>query len=421
MKTAEWRPVPEAYRMSGPAFQAWIEDARRVRVQDELARRGLWSRAMHGDNGVPCPGCGGRDRFAVNVRKNVWNCRASGTGGDAIELVRHIDGADFLKAVEIVTGRPPPDRGSRISPAERRPIGERAAAAHAGGEARLAAKAKEEAYYREEERKRAWRIWQGATAAAWETAKEYLHRRAIAAPVNARLRCHGDLAYFDRPKFQGGKIIHRGPAMLAAIEGPDGRFAGVHQTWIDLCQPDGKARIIHPGSGEVFPARKVRGSVKGGTVFLARGGEPSRLFLGEGIETVLSVYCELLEARHALLDGAEFRSALSLGNLAGKAAGRVRHPTEKRPGKNGVQRPVFVPDGEPLDDSSFPVIRVPDSVRELFLLGDGDSEPFFTRMAMERAARRFAYAYPWLTVKLCSPSRGHDYNDDRRAQKIEAA
>ena len=34
-----------------------------------------------------CPRCGGRDRFAVNLRKRLWNCRGCGTGGDA-----HLDG-----------------------------------------------------------------------------------------------------------------------------------------------------------------------------------------------------------------------------------------------------------------------------------------------------------------------------------------
>lgn len=55
--------------------------------------------------GIPCPGCGGRDRFAVSRSKNVFSCRASGEGGDAIRLVRHILGCGFAEAIEILTGR----------------------------------------------------------------------------------------------------------------------------------------------------------------------------------------------------------------------------------------------------------------------------------------------------------------------------
>lgn len=102
-------------RMRDPAFEDWILRARNITVRGELERRGLWSKAMAGDNGVPCPGCGGRDRFGVNTRKNLWNCRALGSGGDAIALAQHIDGTDFLAAVETVAGEPPPNGRDRKS------------------------------------------------------------------------------------------------------------------------------------------------------------------------------------------------------------------------------------------------------------------------------------------------------------------
>lgn len=50
----------------------------------------------------PCPRCGGTDRFAVNDRKQVFNCRRCQTGGDVISLVRHVNGCSFGAAVEFL-------------------------------------------------------------------------------------------------------------------------------------------------------------------------------------------------------------------------------------------------------------------------------------------------------------------------------
>ncbi|PNG27020.1 hypothetical protein [Methylocella silvestris] len=136
---------------------------------------------------------------------------------------------------------------------------------------------------------------------------------------------------------------------------------------------------------------------------------------------MLSVFCALRAADSPLLEGAEFRAAVSLGNLAGKALGRVKHPTLKRPDKNGVERAVFVPDNEPAGDGDFAIIPVPAAVHELVLLGDGDSEPLFTRLALERAGKRFSRAYPWLTIGLHMAAPGFDFNDMWRARQKEVA
>jgi hypothetical protein len=49
-----------------------------------------------------CPRCGGRDRFAVNTQREVWNCRGCGVGGDAIQLARHVLGMTFAQACAFV-------------------------------------------------------------------------------------------------------------------------------------------------------------------------------------------------------------------------------------------------------------------------------------------------------------------------------
>jgi hypothetical protein len=403
-----------------PAFEAWIDAARQASVQAELVRRGLWTKAMAGDNGVPCPGCGGRDRFAVNTRKNLWNCRASGEGGDAIALAQHIDGSSFLTAVETVTGQAPPGRASALRPEQRDEVRNRAEVSRSpAADADELAPASSDVY-RERERRRAWECWQAGRPVAGTQTEDYLALRGVQAPAGARLRHHPRLAFWDRPG-RGGRVIHEGPAMIAAIEGPTGKFAGVQRTWIDLARPKGKALIVQPETGEILPAKKVRGSVKGGTILLKSPPEESafpgdwtgarRLFLGEGIETVLSVLSALWAGRSALIEGAEFRTSIDLGNLAGKAAGRIKHPSQTRADKNGHLRPVFVPDSEPKDDPDFPLIPIASGVRELWLLGDGDSEPVFTRLALERAGKRFSRAYPQLLVRLMIAPHGADFND----------
>jgi phage/plasmid primase-like uncharacterized protein len=64
----------------------------------------------------PCPRCGGRDRFAVNPSKQLWNCRGCARGGDAIDLVRHVDGCSYREAVGVLGGE---GNNKRVAPAAR--------------------------------------------------------------------------------------------------------------------------------------------------------------------------------------------------------------------------------------------------------------------------------------------------------------
>jgi len=53
----------------------------------------------------PCPVCNGDNRFGVNIRNRLWNCRGCGKGGsDALSLLMHGRGLDFISAVESLTG-----------------------------------------------------------------------------------------------------------------------------------------------------------------------------------------------------------------------------------------------------------------------------------------------------------------------------
>ena len=69
-----------------------------MRIESEIARRGIKLRRKGNELIGPCPRCGGDDRFAVNIVKQVFNCRGCGAKGDVIDMVQHLDGADFIAA-----------------------------------------------------------------------------------------------------------------------------------------------------------------------------------------------------------------------------------------------------------------------------------------------------------------------------------
>jgi hypothetical protein len=95
-----------------------LDVARAVRIEDELARRGIpfWTKPRNNNLGQPCPMCGGADRFSVNTRKQVWRCRACNeSGGDIISLVRQIDGSGFKEAVATLAGFAPERTACSIS------------------------------------------------------------------------------------------------------------------------------------------------------------------------------------------------------------------------------------------------------------------------------------------------------------------
>src|ERR1700722_12943854 len=84
-----------------------IQRAGAVRIEDETERRGIKLIGQI-DRCGPCPLCGGRDRFSINIRKQVFNCRGCAASGDVIALVRFLDGCGFLEALEYLTGERAP-------------------------------------------------------------------------------------------------------------------------------------------------------------------------------------------------------------------------------------------------------------------------------------------------------------------------
>ncbi|QGY01494.1 DNA primase [Methylobacterium mesophilicum SR1.6/6] len=367
------------------AFEAWVDEARSVDLAG-YARDRVALRRSGSEWSGPCPGCGGRDRFSISTRKGVWHCRqlerdGAKPGGDVIALVQHVEGCDFLRACEILTDRPAPGRDMPETEAERAARRDRQRAQAAAREAAAAEEAEAEAQRRLAELKRARAFWDAAVRDLSATpAAAYLRLRGLTAPPGARLRFLPRHPLYTRREDPRGRPtfarVHEGPALLAGMIGPDDRFAGVHQTWIDLADPDGKARIADPVTGEILPARKVRGTKRGARIELVRRPEPETLILGEGLETCLSVREALLRKGEPLAEEAALWATLDLGNLAG-------------------------------------LTPVPDSVRRLILLGDGDSDPAATAEALARGCAR--YARPGRHVGIAWAEPGRDFNDMLRS------
>lgn len=113
----------------------------------------------------------------------------------------------------------------------------------------------------------------------------YLHHRLALAPgdrlaVPPVLRLHPGLTYY-----QDGAPAGRWPAMVASLQGPDGRVVALHRTWL---VPEGR-KALTPG-----PCKKLStaaGPVMGSCIRLGwpgHGGAATTMGIAEGIETALA-------------------------------------------------------------------------------------------------------------------------------------
>lgn len=328
----------------------------------------------------PCPKCGGRDRFAVNPDRGVFNCRICQARGDGIELVRHVMGCDFLGALEHLCGE-----RREVDPEELKRRRQAAAAAKAKREA-------EAERYRQWAIRDAQTIWRSSIAPEGTPVIDYLaHARRIRLPVLPKsIRFKPDHPYV-RKLNKRLVTLHRGPCMIAAVQGPDDRLAAVHQTWIDLDREDGKAVIVDPESGEVFPSKMVRGSQKAGAIRLDGEASAGVLIMGEGIETTLS-------ARLIRPDAAAYWAGVSLGNMGGPM---LKIPGVKHSGEPDLDERAFVP---------------PPWVKRLVFIQDGDSDPEFTRATLLSGIKRAQANNPALDGAIMVCPEGADLNDVLRGE-----
>ena len=194
--------------------------------------------------------CDGRDRFAANTRKQLFNCRVCGAKGNIIQFVRFMDNVDCKTACETLTERDRPRPAPAPAPA--RPKNDAEYSKYAVG------------------------IWYAARAAAGTLVETYLRSRGITIPPPLSLRFAPQLQHRTVTK-PIVKSIH--PAMVALVtRGTDNTPLGIHRTYLS-------ATGAKPAVDEV---KKMLGPVRGGCVRLAAAAD-GFIAIGEGIETCLSV------------------------------------------------------------------------------------------------------------------------------------
>ncbi|MBT0778044.1 hypothetical protein [Paracoccus sp. pheM1] len=373
-----------------------LDEAKAMPIADVVARLELSGLVRTGGELVgPCPQCGGRDRFGVNLQTGLFQCRKEcgpHAKGDQIALVQHALGMDFRAALEWLCG---PAQGlSDAERAERR----RKAEANRRKQDDIARRARENSI------RAARDIWFTAGPAEGTLVRDYLTLRGIDPvlyPDLPQVLRFDPAARYMIPvegKAQEWQTVHVGPAMVAAVVDAGNRVTAVHRTWLDLDQPKGKLLLPDPRKpGETLPSKKVLGSKKGAVIRFLTPSDCDTMIMAEGVETTLSaLIAEAMPRRCAYWCGVD------LGNMAGRMQ---RGPGLKYAG---------LPD---MDDSE--AWLPPAWVKTLIFVQDGDSDPKLTRAKLLAGLRRAKIKRPGLRGYIVHAGDGRDLNDILMGQRDE--
>jgi hypothetical protein len=391
------------------AFDDWCARAKSADIMEVAERLGAkLKRAGAAERIGPCPKCGGTDRFAVNVKESVFNCRGAGGGGVA-DMVMHAHDCNFVQACEFILQEAPPNREATYRAPDPAIVKERR-------EERKDAAAERD---REEQAKiaasirAATELFEKGIPIFGTIVEDYLDRRGLRADqdIAADLRMIPNLPYYgyperhpDDPEDASAEVIlGEFHCMIAAARNAEGMIQGIHRTYL---APDG-AKLKPPGNR--FRNKAKKGTFRMGGALIHLGAATEMLAMAEGIESALSW--------RALARSGEFgegwadcpvAAAYSLGNMSGQSVGTIPHPTKQ--GRT-------LPSAEP--NMASAAAPIPAGVKTLLLLGDGDSDPAQTRAMLRLAAAR--YRLLGLEVFIHMAGDGVDFNDVLLAQGNVAA
>ena len=229
-----------------------IDRARAIPIEGEIERRGIKLGGRVEATG-PCPVCGGKDRFAVNTKKQIWNCRGCAKGGDVIALVEHIDGCSFAEAVALLAGES----------AERQQA--------------LQNRREHDREYQEQQARKAAGLWAHRRPIIGSPAEPICARAALAARCLMR---RSDSSAEQHPAMiaRFGRHDESEPGILGLVRG---QVDSVHLT---LLRQDGsgKADIAHP--------KLIVGSPRWRPIELAPANDLLGLAICEGIEDALTAH-----------------------------------------------------------------------------------------------------------------------------------
>ena len=270
--------------------------------------------------------------FSVVDEKHFFHCFGCGAHGDEFGFVMRVYNLDFAAAVAKVAD----GLGGEMPFTDRAPL-----------------PGKQPNYSEREERTRciAWRLWTAARDPRGTPVERYLHIRGLELPPAPVLR----FASCCWNRETGLEL----PAMVARVDGADGKFTAVHRTWL-LPDGSGKAAVREP--------KWSLGPTKGAAVRLAPLGPV--LAVAEGIETALT----------AIVAGVPAWAALSAGGIE--------------------------------------ALVLPVGVREVIVLTDNDANGCGLRTA-HVAGRRWLAESRRVRIAL-PPETGTDFNDVLRGQRAHA-
>lgn len=217
-----------------------VERARDVDIAIAATSLGavLW-KASASERVGACLVCGGRDRFAVNTKKQAWHCRRCNQGGNVISLVQHVRDCSFREAIDFLTdGRSLPAPQARLKPPE--------------------PKSKDDS----DNREKALALWREGDDPRVPVVERYLNNRA--------LELDGDIA---------GEVLRWHPRIGAMLALFRNILAG---------EPQAVSRTFLDREGKKL-GRKFLGPVWGAAVMLDPFDEvPMGLHIGEGVETCMA-------------------------------------------------------------------------------------------------------------------------------------
>lgn len=259
--------------MQNHEYAARVDEVKRRahgRWSEILASLGVEERILKRVN-LPCPLCGGTDRFQYTDKfgEGNYHCRHCGPGG-GFKLLQALKGIDFntaLHEVERCIGATqPPARAASPEPSAERM------------------------------KKLAKRLWDEARPVVpGDDVDRYLNGRGLGLPSYPKvLRLHPALGFFEKDAAGKSRKVAEYAAMLACIQGPDGHAVTLHRTYLK----DGQKAVARD-------AKKVLSAgINGAAIRLFEVGE--ELAITEGIETAVAVH---------LATGKPVRAALNAGNL----------------------------------------------------------------------------------------------------------
>lgn len=365
-----------------------LQDAKVVPMAELVERLGIAGLMRTGAELVgPCPQCGGRDRFGVNLQSGVFNCRRCGAGGDQIALVRHVLGIDFRAALDWLVGPP-----QELTPEQRAERARRDREARAKRERQEALARKARANTIGAARK----IWFAALDPEGTPVRDYLTRRGMGhnrlprLPQSVRYQPGARYTIPSGTRPGGWDVIHVGPAMVCAVVDASGHVTAVHRTWLDLDQPKGKLILPDPRKPDsLLPAKKVLGSKKGAVIRMLTPAGAGTMIMAEGVENTLTA-----QIAEGTAPDCAYWCGVDLGNMGGRMQ-RV-----------AGTRWSGLPD---LDDREAWV--PPPWVRRLVFVQDGDSDPTSTRARLLSGLRRAMIRNPGLRGQIVHAGEGRDLND----------